>query len=42
MADTEIAKMFDIPIDDRDKENEKEMDEAVADDGKRHIFEDVD
>jgi hypothetical protein len=26
MADTEIAKMFGIPVDDRDKEKEKEMD----------------
>jgi hypothetical protein len=42
MADTEMAKMFGIPVDDRDKEKEKEMDEAVADDGKSHIYEDVD
>jgi hypothetical protein len=42
MADTEIAKMFGIPIDDRDKEKEMEMDEAAADDGKRHIYENVD
>jgi hypothetical protein len=40
MADTEIAKMFGIPVDDRDKE--KEMDESAADDGKSHIYEDVD
>jgi hypothetical protein len=40
MADTEIAKMFGIPVDDRDKEKEK--DEAAADDGKSHIYEDVD
>jgi hypothetical protein len=32
--------MFCIPVDDRDKE--KEMDEAAADDGKSHIYEDVD
>jgi hypothetical protein len=40
MADTEMAKMFSIPVDDRDKE--KEMDEAAADNGKSHIYEDVD
>jgi hypothetical protein len=40
MADTEMAKMFGIPVDDRDKE--KEMDEAAEDDGKSHIYEDVD
>jgi hypothetical protein len=40
MVDTEMAKMFSIPVDDRDKE--KEMDEAAADDGKNHIYEDVD
>jgi hypothetical protein len=42
MADTKIAKMFGIPVDDRDKEKEKEMDEAAADDGKSHIYKDVD
>jgi hypothetical protein len=42
MADTEMAKMFGIPVDDRDKEMEMEMDEAAADDGKSHIYEDVD
>jgi hypothetical protein len=43
MADTEMAKMFGaIPVDDRDEEKEKEMDEADADDGKSHIYEDVD
>jgi hypothetical protein len=42
MADTEIAKMFGIPVDDRDKKKEKVMDEAGADDGKGHIYEDVD
>jgi hypothetical protein len=42
MNDTEMAKMFGIPVDDRDKEKEKEMDEATADDGKSHIYEDVD
>jgi hypothetical protein len=42
MTDTEMAKMFGIPVDDRDKEKEKVMDEAGADDGKRHIYEDVD
>jgi hypothetical protein len=42
MADTEMAKRFGIPVDDRDKEKEKEMDEAAADDGKSHIYEDVD
>jgi hypothetical protein len=35
-----MAKMFSIPVD--DKEKEKEMDEAATDDGKRHIYEDVD
>jgi hypothetical protein len=33
-----MAKMFSIPVDDK----EKEMDEAATDDGKRHIYEDVD
>jgi hypothetical protein len=42
IADTEMAKMFGIPVDDRDKEKEKEMDEAAADDGKSHIYKDVD
>jgi hypothetical protein len=42
MADTEMAKMFSIPVDDRDKEKEKKMDEAAADDGKSHIYKDVD
>jgi hypothetical protein len=42
MAHTEMAKMFGIPVDDRDKEKEKKMDEAAADDGKSHIYEDVD
>jgi hypothetical protein len=42
MADTEMDKMFGIPVDDRDKEKEKEMDEAAADDGKSHIYDDVD
>jgi hypothetical protein len=42
MANTEMAKMFGIPVDDRDKEKEKEMDEAAADDGKSHIYEDMD
>jgi hypothetical protein len=42
MAETEMAKMFGIPLDDRHKEKEKEMDEVAADDGKRHIYEDVD
>jgi hypothetical protein len=41
MADTEMAKMFGIPVDDRDKEKENEMDEAAADDGKSHIYKDV-
>jgi hypothetical protein len=40
MADTEMAKMFGIPLDDRDKE--KEMDEAATNDGKSHMYEDVD
>jgi hypothetical protein len=40
MAGTEMAKMFGIPVDDRDKE--KEMDEAATDDEKSHIYEDVD
>jgi hypothetical protein len=35
-----MAKMFSILVDDRDKE--KEMDEAAANDGKRYIYEDVD
>jgi hypothetical protein len=39
MAGTEMAKIFGILVDDRDKE--KEMDEAVVDDGKSHIYEDV-
>jgi hypothetical protein len=42
MANNEMAKMFGIPVDDRDKEKEKEMDEATADDGKSHIYEDMD
>jgi hypothetical protein len=42
MADTKMAKMFGILVDDRDEEKEKEMDEAAADDGKSHIYEDVD
>jgi hypothetical protein len=42
MADTEMAKMFGIPVDDRDKKKEKEMDEAAADDRKSHIYKDVD
>jgi hypothetical protein len=40
MANTDMVKMFGIPVDDIDKE--KEMDEAAADDGKSHIYEDVD
>jgi hypothetical protein len=39
MADTEMAKVFGIPVDDRDKE--KMMDGATTDDGKSHIYEDV-
>jgi hypothetical protein len=39
MAGTEMAKIFGILVDDRDKE--KEMDEAAVDDGKSHIYEDV-
>jgi hypothetical protein len=42
MADTKMAKMFGMPVDDRDKDKEKEMDEAAADDGKSHIYENVD
>jgi hypothetical protein len=42
MADTKMAKKISIPVDDRYKEKEKEMDEVDADDGKSHIYEDVD
>jgi hypothetical protein len=40
MASTKMAKMFDIPVDYRDNKKEMEMDEAAANDGKRHIYED--
>jgi hypothetical protein len=40
MANTKMDKMFGILVDDRDKE--KEMNEATADDGKSHIYKDVD
>jgi hypothetical protein len=36
MADTKMAKMFGIPVDDRDKE--KKIDKHVADDGIRHFL----
>jgi hypothetical protein len=38
MVDSETTKKFGIPVDDRAKAKEKEMDEATADDGKSHIL----
>jgi hypothetical protein len=40
MANTKMAKLFGIPVDDRDKN--KEMDETALDNGNRHFYEDVD